>query len=132
MKYFTFQEFERSETATRHAIDNTMPESARRNVAVLVDCVLDPLREAWGGPLTIGSGYRCPALNNAVGGSPTSHHMRGMAADINAGSPADNRRLFQLVLDMKLPFTQLIDEKNFAWVHIALEPGNVKRQVLRL
>ena len=132
MKHFSFQEFERSETAYRHGIDNTAPEEARRNIAVLVDRVLDPLREAWGKPLTVTSGYRCPELNKIVGGAKTSHHLRGMAADISTGNRVENRRLFQLVLDLKLPFTQLIDEKNFAWVHISLDPADVKRQVLRL
>lgn len=132
MKYFSFLEFERSETATRHGIDNTAPEWARKNIARLVDDVLDPLREAWGRPLVIGSGYRCPAVNTLVAGSKTSHHLKGMAADINTGNQVDNRRLFQLVLDLKLPFTQLIDEKDFAWVHIGYDPSNVKRQILRL
>lgn len=132
MKHFSFQEFERSETAYRHGIDNTAPEEARRNIAVLVDRVLDPLREAWGKPLTVTSGYRCPELNRIVGGAKTSHHLRGMAADISTGNRVENRRLFQMVLDLKLPFTQLIDEKNFAWVHISLDPADVKRQVLRL
>lgn len=132
MKHFSFQEFERSETAYRHGIDNTAPEGARRNIAVLVDRVLDPLREAWGKPLTVTSGYRCQELNRIVGGARASHHLRGMAADISTGNRVENRRLFQLVLDLKLPFTQLIDEKNFAWVHISLDPADVKRQVLRL
>lgn len=132
MKYFSFQEFERSETAYKHGIDNTAPESARRNIAALVDKVLDPLREAWGKPITVTSGYRCPELNRIVGGSKTSHHMRGMAADISTGNKVENRRLFQLIMDLKLPFTQLIDEKNFSWVHVSLDPEDVKRQVLRL
>lgn len=132
MKYFTFTEMERSDTAVRHAVDNTAPESARKNIAVLVDTVLDPLREAWGKPISVTSGYRCPELNRIVGGSKTSHHMRGMAADITTGNRVENRRLFQLIMDLKLPFTQLIDEKNFQWVHVSLDPEDVKRQVLRL
>lgn len=132
MKYFSFQEMERSDTATRHAIDNTIPSNLKNNVAQLVDNVLDPLREAWGRPLIVSSGYRCPVLNKAVGGSATSHHMRGMAADITTGNKVDNRRLFQLIIDLKLPFTQLIDEKDFSWVHVSHEPGNIKRQILKL
>ena len=132
MKYFSFQEFERSGTAYRHGIDNTMPEAAKKNVAVLVDEVLDPLREAWGKPITVTSGYRCAALNKAVGGSATSHHCKGMAADLTTGNRVENRRIFQLIIDLGLPFTQLIDEKNFSWVHVSLDPEDVKRQVLRL
>lgn len=133
MKYFTFQEFERSDTAYRHAIDNTIKdENIKRNIATLVDVVLDPLREAWGAPLVVTSGYRCEELNKRVSGAPRSHHRLGMAADITAGSPVDNRRLFQMVLDLRLPFTQLIDEKNFSWLHISYDPANVKRQILKL
>lgn len=132
MKYFSFQEMERSDAAVRYAIDNTIPDSLKNNVARLVDNVLDPLREAWGRPLTVSSGYRCPALNRAVGGSATSHHMKGMAADITTGNKVDNRRLFQLIINLKLPFTQLIDERDFSWVHVSLDPSDVKRQVLKL
>ena len=132
MKYFSFQEMERSDTAVRYAIDNSIPENLKNNVARLVDNVLDPLREAWGRPLAVSSGYRCPALNKAVGGSATSHHLRGMAADITTGNNADNRRLFQLIINLKLPFTQLIDERDFSWVHVSYDPENVKRQVLKL
>ncbi len=132
MKYFSFQEMERSATATRYAIDNTIPAALKNNVQQLVDCVLDPLRQAWGRPLTISSGYRCPELNKSVGGSPTSHHLRGMAADITTGNKVDNRKLFQLIVDLKLPYTQLIDEKDFSWVHVSHEPGNIKRQILKL
>ena len=132
MKYFSFQEMERSDTAVRYAIDNSIPEKLKNNVARLVDNVLDPLREAWGRPLAVSSGYRCPALNKAVGGSATSHHLRGMAADITTGNNADNRRLFQLIINLKLPFTQLIDERDFSWVHVSYDPENVKRQVLKL
>lgn len=132
MKYFTFGEFERSDTATRFAIDNTIPEPAKKNIAALIDTVLDPLREAWGKPIIVTSGYRCPELNKAVGGANTSHHLSGMAADITTGNKVDNRRLFALVLKLGLPFTQLIDESNFSWVHISLDPANVKRQILKL
>ena len=132
MKYFSFQEFERSDTAYRHGIDNTMPEAAKKNVAVLVDKVLDPLREAWGKPITVTSGYRCAALNKAVGGSATSPHCKGMAADLTTGNRVENRKIFQLIIDLGLPFTQLIDEKNFSWVHVSLDPADVKRQVLKL
>lgn len=132
MKYFSFQEMERSDAATRYAIDNTIPADLKNNVAQLIDNVLDPLREAWGRPLLVTSGYRCQRLNKVVGGSATSHHMRGMAADITTGSKVDNRRLFQLIIDLKLPFTQLIDEKNFSWVNVSYEAGNIKRQILKL
>lgn len=132
MKYFTINELCRSSTAAIRGIDNTPNEEIKRNLTTLVDKVLDPLREAWGKPLVISSGYRCPELNKAVGGSKTSHHMRGMAADLDTGDRTENRKLYNLVLSLNLPFTQLIDEHNFDWVHISLDPANVKRQQLKL
>ncbi len=132
MKYFTIKELSRSTTASARKIDNTPSAEAERNLTALVANVLDPLREAWGKPVTVNSGYRCPALNRAVGGSKTSHHLRGMAADITTGNRTDNRRLFQLAINMDLPFTQLIDERGFSWIHISHDPDNIKRQVLKL
>lgn len=128
MKYFTFNEFERSETAYRYAIDNSIPEAAKRNIAALVDRVLDPLREAWGGPITVTSGYRCPLLNKAVGGVPTSQHLSGHAADITTGNEVDNRRLYQLAQDLGLPYFELIGKKyDFKWLHISFNPERDKR-----
>lgn len=123
MKYFSFNEFERSDTAYRHAIDNSIPDAAKRNIAALIDRVLDPLREAWGEPITVTSGYRCPALNKAVGGVPTSQHLSGHAADISTGNVVDNRRLYQLAQDLKLPYFELIGKKyDFKWLHISFNP----------
>ncbi|MCI9284321.1 MAG: peptidase M15 [Muribaculaceae bacterium] len=132
MKHFTIDELTRSTVARIKHIDNTPPAEAVANLTALVDNILDPLRWAWGRPIAVTSGYRCHALNRAVGGSPTSHHLRGMAADITTGSNADNRRLFQMAIDLGLPFCQLIDERGFSWVHISYDPANVKRQVLKL
>lgn len=131
MKYFTFREFERSETAQRLHIDNSIPKNLKSDIEALVDKVLDPLREAWGKPIIVTSGYRCPALNKAVGGVATSQHQKGQAADITAGSPVDNARLFQLVQTLKLPFDQMIDESNFSWLHISYSPRH-RRQTLKL
>lgn len=132
MKYFSFQEFERSDTAYRHGIDNTMPEAAKKSVAVLVDKVLDPLREAWGKPITVTSGYRCKKLNSMLPtASRTSQHMTGEAADVSVGSPIDNRRLAQKLLDLKLPFDQLINEHDWQWVHVSYSAGNNRHEMLK-
>ncbi len=133
MKYFSFEEFERSSSAQRLNIDNSIPEDLKANVTTLVDAVLDPLREAWGKPITVNSGYRCAALNRAVGGSPSSQHTKGMAADITTGNRADNRRLFQLIVDMKLPYDQLINESGFSWIHVSHRAdGKNRGQILAL
>lgn len=128
MKYFTFTEFERSETATKYAIDNTIPEAAKKNIAALVDTVLDPLREAYGKPIIVNSGFRCAALNKAVRGVATSQHLTGNAADITTGNAVDNRRLYQLAQDMNLPYFELIGKKyDFKWLHISLNPARAKK-----
>ncbi len=132
MKYFSISELCASATAARRGIDNTPNAQHVANLEALVLNVLDPLREAYGEPVTVTSGYRCPALNKAVGGAVTSHHLRGMAADLSVGGPAENRRLFELAQTLHLPFCQLIDEKKFRWVHISYDPTNKKRQVLHL
>lgn len=133
MKYFSFEEFERSASAQRLNIDNSIPEDLKANVTALADAVLDPLREAWGKPITVNSGYRCAELNRAVGGSPSSQHTKGMAADITTGNRADNRKLFQLIVDMKLPYDQLINESGFSWIHVSHRAdGKNRGQILAL
>ena len=133
MKPFTIAEFIRSDTADAKGINNKIPKDLVPNVEALVDNVLDPLREAYGKPITVNSGFRSPALNKAVGGSATSDHMQGRAADITGGSPAENKKLFNLVQSLGLPFDQLIDEKNFAWVHVSYRSEKENRkQVLKL
>ena len=134
MKYFTIAEFVRSRTADERAIDNRLPKELLPNVQALVDNVLDPLREAYKKPITVSSGYRCPALNKAVKGSATSDHMKGCAADI-VGTPntkAENKKLFYLIQSLGLPFDQLIDEKNFDWVHVSYRKEGNRKQVLAL
>lgn len=133
MRYFTIAELCRSVTADRRGIDNRCKQVHVANLTALVNHVLDPLREAYGKPIHVNSGFRSPALNKAVGGSPTSDHMQGRAADITGGSLEENRRLFNLVQSLGLPFDQLIDEKDFAWVHVSYRSEKENRkQVLKL
>ncbi len=132
MEYFTIDELTRSDTATRLGIDNTPPPEAVAALTVLVDNLLDPIRRLWGKPLTVTSGYRCPALNRAVGGALNSHHLRGMAADLTTGDRTANRRMFQLLLESGMPFTQLIDESGFSWIHLSYDPADLRCQVLKL
>ena len=131
MKYFTIKELCKSSTATQRRIDNSPNSEITSNLEQLVDNILDPLREKYGKPITINSGYRCEALNNAVGGSKTSQHRYGLVADITAGSKAENKKLFELAQKLNLPFDQLIDEKKFSWVHISYSK-NPRKQILHL
>lgn len=88
MKYFTIKEFEKSETAEKLKIDNTIPPELIPDVEEFVKEILDPLREAWGGPIRVTSMYRGAALNKAVKGSETSSHCIAQAVDLQ---PADGR-----------------------------------------
>lgn len=131
MKYFTIKELIKSTTATAKKIDNTPTKEVEDNLTKLVDKILDPLREAYGKPIKVNSGYRCPKLNRAVGGSATSQHVLGQAADITGGSKSENKILFDLIKSLKLPFDQLIWENGGVWVHVSFGPRN-RRQVLSI
>ena len=98
MKYFSINELTSSATALREGIDNRPNKCAYHLLHVLVDQLLDPIREAWGEPIVVSSGYRCKQLNALVGGAKYSHHILGCAADIIAGNRADHRRLFRLIV----------------------------------
>lgn len=132
MKYFTVNELCKSSTATKKGIANVPSAEERANLEALIANVLDPLREAWGKPIIVNSGFRCERLNKAVGGAAGSQHKTGEAADIEAVTrdPADNRRLFELVIKLGLPFDQMINEFGYDWVHISFSRIRRRGQVL--
>ena len=132
MKYFTIEEMTKSSTAPATHIDNTPNQTVIDNLTKLIEAVLDPLREWWGGPIKVNSGYRCEALNEAVGSkAKKSQHLYGEAADITVGSKTENEKLFNYIKD-NLPFDQLINESNFSWVHVSYREGRLRKQVLAL
>lgn len=141
MKYFSFSEFLRSDTATRRGIPNRPSAKVLDNLQELTEKVLDPLREKWGSPLKVTSGYRCRRLNAAVGGSATSQHMTGEAADITAIDKRENLALWELLVMLKdkLPVDQVIWEKGTSypmWIHVSHRcgalSGKQRRQFFRL
>ena len=91
MKYFSVEELTSSATAVREGIDNRPSKCAYHLLHVLVEQLLDPIREAWGEPIVVSSGYRCKELNTLVGGVKNSHHMLGCAADIIGGLPLNSQ-----------------------------------------
>lgn len=131
MRYFTIKELCKSSTAIQKGIDNQPPSEATQNLKILVETLLDPLRQNYGKPIIVNSGYRCDALNKAVGGSKNSQHCLGQAADITAGSKFENRKLFILAQKLNLPYDQLIDEKGYSWIHISYSK-NPRKQILHL
>lgn len=131
MKYFSIKEMTKSNTATAKGIDNTPDQTITDNLTKLIEAILDPLREWYGKPIIVNSGYRCEALNKAIGGAKSSQHMLGEAADITVGSKTENEKLFNYIKD-NLPFDQLINESNFSWVHVSYREGRLRKQVLAL
>lgn len=132
-KNFTLEELYASDTAKRKGIDNTPTRQAIVNLTHLAVKVLQPLRSGLKEPISISSGYRCPALNRAVGGVSNSQHMTGEAADINIdGDMAKGKRIFDYIR-RNLPFDQLIWEHNKAgvyWVHVSYCKEGNRGQVI--
>lgn len=132
MKHFTIEELCRSNVAQVRRISNKPDTQQVEALTALVDNVLDPLRERFGRPIIVSSGFRSKDLNGAVGGSKTSQHMKGEAADIYSGTKQGNRELFELIRK-HLPFDQLINENDFSWVHVSYRAdGKNRGQILKL
>lgn len=129
-KYFTIAELCESETASRRGIDNRLPRALLPNLQALIDNVLDPLREWYGKPIYVNSGYRCAELNKAVGGVPNSFHVRGMAADIDVHDAEENRKLFDHIKN-HLPFTELGWEGGGAWIHVAYDKDRLDHEIFQ-
>ena len=138
MKYFSIKELTASLKATQLGIKTEPTKAAMLNLESLVLNILDPLRAAWGGAIIVTSGYRSVALNKAVGGSQSSAHRYGLAADI---APADKRIgvfkafVVKWLKDNAINFDQYIDEQGGGteWVHIGIKSpsGNQRRQFLK-
>jgi hypothetical protein len=132
MKYFTIKEMCFSQVAQAKNINNNPTKEIEESLTCLINELLDPVREKYGKPITVNSGYRSKELNKAVGGAATSQHLKGEAADITVGSKTENKKLFLLIKDSGLVFDQLIDEKDYSWVHVSYSKGKNRKQVLHL
>ena len=133
MKFFTLNELIKSDAAKRSKINNTPNKQEENNLIALVENILDPLREAYGKPIIVTSGFRCERLNKLVNGSKTSQHRTGQAVDIRtiSDTPEENKKLYDLIIELNLPFDQLIDEHNFDWVHVSFSEKN-RKQILKI
>lgn len=127
-KYFTLEEMIRSQAASRNGIDNSPNNLQLDAMKALVRNILDPLRESLGRPVIINSGFRNEAVNRLVGGSKSSQHRFGEAADIVVPGLTVTQ-VVNKIRDLKLPFDQVIDEFG-SWVHVSYGPRH-RRQVLR-
>lgn len=122
--YFTIEELSKSETAELYNIDNTPPDEIIPHIWELI-LFLNKIREAWGSAILVTSGYRCEELNKKVGGSDTSVHKIGFAADI-VPQNGEIKKFRDFVIDYvknnNLQWDQIIDERsgNVRWLHIGL------------
>jgi zinc D-Ala-D-Ala carboxypeptidase len=133
-KNFTLSEMTKSETALRFDMDNSPDQKAISNLQALAFHVLQPVRDHYGKGVKVNSGFRHPEVNAKVGGSKTSDHCKGMAADIEIpGVP--NAELAEWIRG-NLKYTQLILEfftpgvPDSGWVHVSYDPANLKKQDL--
>lgn len=133
-KNFSLEEMTKSETALRHNMDNTPGTTEIASLVVLCEKVLQPVRDHYAKGVKVNSGFRHPEVNAKVGGSKTSDHCKGMAADIEIpGVP--NHQLAEWI-SKNLEFTQVILEfytpgvPDSGWVHVSYDPANLKKQEL--
>ena len=146
MKYFTISEMLKSDTALKMRIWNGATKEHEENLRALIENVLDPLRERYGHPIYVSSGYRCPKLNNAVNGALNSQHMRGEAADIYARGAGDGGSLSAMTAsgDENLKLAQMIakagnfdqmileevgpNDLNPRWIHVSYKRNGWNRK----
>ena len=134
MSYFTIKELTNSSTAKKLGIDNTPTPEIRVKLNILISA-LDKIRDRYGKPIKVTSGYRCPELNKAVGGAvnpdgtPKSQHCKGEAADLVGENKAETKKIFDIAKELG-NYDQLLFETNKAgavWVHISYKAsGNRK------
>ena len=131
---FSLKELTVSDTATRLGLDNTPNEAVIANLKTLAEKILQPVREHYGKSVKVNSGYRAPEVNAAVGGSKTSDHCKGQAADIEitgvangdlAKYIAENFKFTQVILEF---YTQGIPDSG--WVHVSYDSNDLKCQTL--
>ena len=132
-KHITYLEATHSDTAKAKGIANIPNEVQIAAMRLVAEKCFEPLREWYGNPIRINSFFRSVELNRAVKGSKTSDHVKGMAIDLDAGSNAENLKLFNWLKD-NVEFTQLIheygDKSGPEWLHISYNPNNLKTQLL--
>ena len=132
MKYFSIKELCKSNTAIKNKIDNHPTPEIEKNLTILIEHCLDPIREKFGKPITVTSGYRCEKLNKLVGGKPNSQHLKGQAADLVGDTNTKTKELFEIAKQLG-NFDQLLFEKNSKgsiWVHISYKDSGNRKQCI--
>ena len=132
MKYFSIKELCKSNTAIKNKIDNHPTPEIERNLTILIEHCLDPIREKFGKPITVTSGYRCEKLNKLVGGKPNSQHLKGSAADLVGDTNTKTKEIFEIAKQLG-NFDQLLFERNSKgsiWVHISYKDSGNRKQCI--
>ena len=136
-KNLSLAEVTKSVTAKRLGIDNTPDEWTIENLRQVAINIFQPLRDAFGCPIYVSSGYRGPELNAAIGGAKRSQHMEGRALDLDADvyGRCTNAQIFNYIKD-NLEFDQIVwefgDEDNPDWVHVSyVHDGNNRKRCLK-
>ena len=127
MKYFTINELTRTSTG----LDNTPSKVEQDNLEYLVNNVLDTVREIYGKPIKVNSGYRSKLVNKKVGGASNSQHTKGEAVDITGGNKAENKMIYEIIKNLG-KYDQLINEYDYSWIHISYKNGNNRHQELSI
>ncbi|MFT0518471.1 D-Ala-D-Ala carboxypeptidase family metallohydrolase [Pseudomonas faucium] len=127
--HFTLDEMIVSQLAAREGLDNTPPPEARANLQLLCSA-LEQVRALFGVPIVVSSGYRSVAVNRRVGGSATSQHVQGLAADFTVLGMTP-REVVRGISESALAFDQLILEFD-RWVHLSVAQAAPRRQVLTI
>lgn len=122
MKYFTIEELCKSNTAKKYKINNKPQQLQEQNLKTLIEEVLDQIREKFGKPINVSSGYRCEKLNKLVGGSKNSFHLKGCAADLYGKTNEQTKQIFKIAKELN-KYSELFYENNGSsiWVHIAYD-----------
>ncbi len=130
-KNFVLSELTKSNTAKRLGIKNEPTKEHMDNLQVLVRDLIQPIRDGIG-PIRVSSGYRNPELNRAIGGSRKSQHCKGEALDLQFWEMGqmNNKAIYDWVLKSGIEFDQMINEFDFAWIHISLKSKDNRKQVL--
>jgi zinc D-Ala-D-Ala carboxypeptidase len=130
-KNFTLSEITKSNTAKRLGIDNAPNKEHLKNMQIIIRDLIQPMRDALG-PIRISSGYRSPVLNRAIGGSTKSQHCKGQALDLQFWKEGEmcNKEIYDWVLKEGIEFDQMINEFDYAWIHISLKDKGNRKQVL--
>ena len=132
-EHLELAELVRSESAKRLGVSNMPTEEHLANLKILAEKVFEPIRNNFRCPIYISSGYRSHSLNNAIGGVKGSHHLKGMAIDIDmdgTDNGVTNKDIFDYIKN-NLTFTQVIDEYNYSWIHVSYDENNLKKEILK-